>query len=119
MTIQTTLSPTGEKLVTMTAEEYQDLVDARDAAIAMRDISAGTMPTLEDKYVDDYLAAPTHLAFWRKHRAMTQVALAAAVGISQPYLAQIESGARSSADIRVYASLARHLGVRIEDLLED
>jgi len=44
MTIQTTISPDGERLVTMTAEEYQDLIDGRDAAVAMREIAAGTMP---------------------------------------------------------------------------
>ena len=46
MPIQTTISPDGERLVTMTAEEYQDMIDARDAAVAMRDIAAGTMPTV-------------------------------------------------------------------------
>ncbi len=119
MTIQTTTLPDGETLVTMTGEDYQDLVDARDAAIAMRAVAAGALPTIEDKDVDAYLAAPTHLAFWRRHRGMTQAALAEAIGISQPYLAQLESGARGSADIKVYAGLARHLGVRIEDLLEN
>jgi hypothetical protein len=48
MTIQTTISPDGERLVTMTAEEYQDLIDARDAAAAMREIAAGTMPTVAE-----------------------------------------------------------------------
>jgi DNA-binding XRE family transcriptional regulator len=119
MTIQTTTSATGETLVTMTAEEYQDLIDARDAAITMRDIAAGTMPTLEDKYLDAYLAAPTHLAFWRKHRGLTQAKLASQVGISQSYLAQIEGGARTSVDIKIFEHLARQLNVRIEDLLED
>jgi len=46
MPIQTTISPDGERLVIMTAEEYQDMIDARDAAVAMRDIAAGTMPTV-------------------------------------------------------------------------
>jgi hypothetical protein len=44
MTIRTTISPDGERLVTLTAEKYQDLIDGRDAAVAMREISAGTMP---------------------------------------------------------------------------
>jgi transcriptional regulator with XRE-family HTH domain len=37
--------------------------------------------------------------------------------VSQPYLAQLETGRRVSADIAVYAKLAKRLGVRIEDLV--
>src|ERR1700728_228699 len=68
MTIQTTISPDGERLVTLTAEEYQDLIDGRDAAVAMREIAAGTMPTVAEADLDAYLAAPTPLALWHKHR---------------------------------------------------
>ena len=92
MTIQTTISPDGERLVAMTAEEYQDLIDGRDAAVAMREIAAGTMTTVVEADVDAYLAAPTPLAFWRKHRGMAQIELSWAADISQPYLAQLENG---------------------------
>jgi hypothetical protein len=74
----------GKGKVTMSAEEYQDLIDARDHFLAMRDIAAGTLPTVPDDAVDDYLAAPTPLAFWRKHRGLTQADLAGAAGIAQP-----------------------------------
>jgi hypothetical protein len=67
----------------MTADEYQDLIDARDAEAAMRSVEAGTMPTIADADVDAFLAAPTPLAFWRKQRGLTQTELAAAVAISQ------------------------------------
>jgi transcriptional regulator with XRE-family HTH domain len=70
------------------------------------------MPT-----VDAYLAAPTPLAFWRKHRGLTQAALAEAAQVTQPYIAQLESGKKSAADITVYARLAKRLGIRIEDLI--
>jgi len=118
MTIQTTISPDGERLVTMTAEEYQDLIDARDAAVAMREIAAGTMPTVAEADVDAYLAAPTPLAFWRKHRGLTQVELSQAAGISQPYLAQLENGQREGA-VSVYVRLAKLLNVRIDDLVAE
>jgi DNA-binding XRE family transcriptional regulator len=116
MTIQTTISPDGERLVTMTAEEYQDLIDGRDAAVAMRDIAAGTMPAIAEADVDAYLAAPTPLAFWRKHRGLTQIELSQAAGISQPYLAQLENGQPEGA-VSVYARLAKRLNVRIDDLV--
>jgi hypothetical protein len=94
--VQTTISPTGERLVTMTADEYQDLIDARDAEAAMRSVEAGTMPTIADADVDAFLAAPTPFAFWRKQRGLTQSELAAAVAISQPYLHQLENGQRDA-----------------------
>ena len=69
-------------------------------------------------HVDAYLAAPTPLAFWRKHRGMTQVELSQAAGISQPYLAQLENGQRE-ATVPVYARLAKRLRVRIDDLVAE
>jgi DNA-binding XRE family transcriptional regulator len=102
----------------MTAEEYQDLIDGRDAAVAMREIAAGTMPTVAEADVDAYLAAPTPLAFWRKHRGLTQIELSQAADISQPYLAQLENGQREGA-VSVYARLAKLLNVRIDDLVAE
>ena len=79
--------------IILTRAEYEDLVDARDAAMAMRDVASGVMPVLSEAEVDAYLAAPTPLAFWRKQRGLTQTALAGEIGVSQPYLAQIVEGA--------------------------
>ena len=102
--------------VTLTRAEYDDLIDARDHAQAMREIVSGAMETLTAAEVKTYLVAPTPLAFWRKQRGLTQAALAAAVGITQPYLAQIEHDKRSP-DVKNYAKLAKALGVLIDDLV--
>ena len=119
MTIRTITSPDGETLVAMTPQEYQDLVDARDHATAMRQVAADIMPTLTDAEVDAYLAAPTPLAFWRQHRGLTQAELATAAKVSQPYIAQLESHKRKSADIMIYSRIAKRLRVRIEDLIAE
>lgn len=118
MTVQTIVAPSGEELVVLSRREYEDLVDARDHAAALRDVASGATPTLAEDELDAYLAAPTPLAFWRKRRELTQAALSARAGISQPYLAQMESGRRTG-DIETHARLARALGVRIEDLIAD
>jgi DNA-binding XRE family transcriptional regulator len=116
MTIQTTISPTGERLVIMTAEEYEDLIDARDAAMAMRDVASGAMETFSDAEADAYLSAKTPLAFYRRQRGLAQDTLAAAVGISQAYLSQLERGAREGSP-KLLQALAKVLRVRIEDLI--
>jgi DNA-binding XRE family transcriptional regulator len=110
-------TPKGEELVVLSREEYEDLVDARDHALAMAAYARGTDPGLTEAEMDEYLAAPTPLAYWRKRRGLSQTALAAAAGISQPYLAQLETGRRKSADIAVYVRLARRLGVQVEDAI--
>jgi len=104
--------------ITITRAEDQDLIDARDAALAMRDVATGVMPTIPDADVDAYLAAPAPLAFWRRHRGLTQSALTGLVGITQPYLAQIEHGRRGG-DVMLYSKFAHALRVRIEDLVPE
>ena len=110
-------TPRGEELVVLSREEYEDLIDARDHALAMAAYAKGADPGLTDAEMDEYLAAPTPLAYWRKRRGLSQSALAAAASISQPYLAQLESGRRRSADVAIYARLARRLAVQLEDLI--
>ena len=114
---RTLTTPKGEELIVLSREEQQDLIAARDHALAMAAHARGDDPGLTDTEMDPYLAAPTPLAYWRKRRRLTQAKLAAAAGISQPYLAQLETGRPVSADIAVYAKLAKRLGGRIEDLV--
>jgi DNA-binding XRE family transcriptional regulator len=118
MNVRTMVTPKGEELVLLSREDYEELVDAREHARAMTAHARGDDPGVPETEMDDYLAAPTPLAFWRRKRGLTQAALAAASNISQPYLAQLETGRRGSADVGIYARLARKLGLRIEDLLD-
>ncbi len=110
-------TPKGKELVVLSREECEDLIDARDHALAMAPHARGSDPGLTEAEMDKFLAAPTPLAYWRKRRGLSQAALAAAAGISLPYLAHLETGRRKSADIAVYARLARRLAVQVEDLI--
>jgi len=118
MGAQTILSPSGEEMVVISREEYEDLVDARRHEAVMRDVATGRVETLSEDDAAAYLAAKTPLAFWRRKRGLTQAALAQAVGISQPYLAQMEAGVREG-QASLYLGLARRLRVRMEDLVAD
>jgi len=104
--------------VTITREEYEDLIDAREAGRITQLVASGDMPTLSEAEMAAYIVAPTPLAFWRKARGLTQAALAEALGVAQPYVAQLETGRRVG-DVRLYARLAKALKVRIEDLVPD
>jgi DNA-binding XRE family transcriptional regulator len=107
----------GEEKVVLSQNEYEDLIDARDAAISMRDVAAGA-PTLSVEEVEAYIAAKTPLAFWRQRAGLTQAALAQKAGFSQAFLAQIETGVRKG-KASALAKLARALGIRIEDLIAE
>jgi DNA-binding XRE family transcriptional regulator len=102
--------------VNLTQNEYQDLIDSRDHAIAMRDVANGYMPLLTEAETMAFAEARSPLTFWRQRAGKTQSALAEAVGISQAYLAQIETNNRVG-DVTLYVKLAKVLGVRVEDLL--
>jgi len=53
---------------------------------------------------------------WREHRGLTQQQLAEAVGISVPYLSQIESGKRRGS-AEVLAAIAKALELSLDDIL--
>ncbi len=110
-----TIIQDGRKRVIMDHTTYEDLIDARDHAIAMRDVASGA-PTFTEAEAKEYLAAATPLAFWRKRSGKTQAALAAEAGISQPFLAQIETGAREGG-VAVLSRIAQALGIKIDDLV--
>jgi DNA-binding XRE family transcriptional regulator len=116
MAIQTTRGPNGEDMVLLSMDEYDDLVDARGHEGAMRAVASGAMETLSEDAAAAYLAAKTPLAFWRRHRDMTQQALAEAVGVSQAYIAQIETGVREGSPVMV-RDIARVLRIRMEDFV--
>ena len=110
--------------VTISREDYrrllnaqQDLEDFRDVDRAMAEVAAGA-PVFTDAEVGEYVAAATPLAFWRKRSGKTQAALAAEIGVSHASLDQMESG-HEEGSIRVLVKLARALGIKVDDLLDE
>ena len=53
----------------------------------------------------------------RTQRGLTQAQLAERAGISQPYLSQLEAGAKERPAVQIVQKLAQVLGVKIENLL--
>jgi DNA-binding XRE family transcriptional regulator len=116
MNVQFIKTPGGEELAVLSREDFEDLIDARDAALAKREIAAGRMETFCEAETAEYLAAPSPLAFWRKRSGLTQAALADAAGISQAYLAQIEAGDRIGT-VDTCHKLAKALDVPLQYLI--
>jgi DNA-binding XRE family transcriptional regulator len=118
-----TKSPNGEDIVILSRKEYDQLVsskeDRADAAALRRvraDRKTGHSETLTGKEVDELLAAKTPLAFWRKHRGLTQQALSKLSGVAQGFLSEIENGGKTG-DVQTIARIAKALGVSIDDLV--
>lgn len=97
-------TPSGDELVVLPRAEYDALVRAaedaaEDAAdIAMYDrrkadaVGAAALPA---PVSDAILAGDSVIKAWRKYRKMSQSDLAAATGLAQGFISDLESGRRS------------------------
>jgi transcriptional regulator with XRE-family HTH domain len=120
-----TKTPQGDDIVILSRAEYDALAadrrneDAMDAAYAnniLANIESGTETLLTSEQADQLLDARTPLAFWRRHRGMTQKALAKAIGVAQGFISEIESGAKTG-DVQTLAAIAKALAVSLDDLV--
>lgn len=104
--IQMFKTPSGEEMVILSRQEYDDLVaaaadaaeDAADAAIyAARkaELVAGNDTILPAEVSAAVHRGDSRLKAIRKWRGQGQVALAGAAGIAQGHLSDIESGRRN------------------------
>jgi len=115
MSYQTLKTPAGETLVVLPLAEFEALRDAADAAAEIARVDAGA-ETFSDEEAAAFVEAASPVAFFRQRRGLSQVALARAAGLSQSYLAGIESGARKGSAEHL-KRLAEALGVRMEMLV--
>lgn len=111
-------SPSGEELVVLPRQDYEDLVDALAAGRTDADLAGGHEELLSSEDVTALLASPVPLAFWRTKRGKTQAQLALEVGTSEVFLSELERST-ATGDVTLYAKLARSINVQIEDLLSD
>jgi DNA-binding XRE family transcriptional regulator len=118
MTAKFVVTPGGEKLAILPAEEYETMRDALVHQSAMADYRAGRIGALSLDETRALLAAPTPLAFWRAKRGMTQAALAKAAGTTQPHVADLESG-KHGGSLEVMARIAKALKVKVDDLVDE
>ena len=91
-------APDGTEMVVLTAEDFEQLRDlaednddvlAATAALERQRAGGGTMPTEVLKLILDDVHP---VAAWRRHRGLSQAALAEKAGLSQVWISRIERG---------------------------
>ena len=118
MSVKFIVTPGGEKLAILPAQDYEDMRDALLHQNAMADYRAGRSEALTSDEVRKLLEAQTPLAFWRAKRGLTQAALARAAGTTQPHIADLEAG-KHGGSLEVMARIAKALDVKIDDLANE
>jgi DNA-binding XRE family transcriptional regulator len=119
-----TKTPQGEDIVILSRAEYdaltmghgEDAVDAAHANRILAEIESGAETLLTSEQADELLSAKSPLAFWRKHRGMTQEALSKSVGVAQGFISEIENGTKTG-DVQTLAAIARTLAISLDDLV--
>ena len=101
----------GEKMVVLTEEDYEDLMDSIAALKVKLDIAEGRSEFLSLEETKKALSAPTLLAFWRTKRGLELSKVAAAADIGEDELTAFEVGERSP-DKHTLQKLCDALGIR-------
>jgi DNA-binding XRE family transcriptional regulator len=129
MGVQIIRTESGEELVVLSRREYIALL-ARAGDEAAEDemtrilgeefkaaIARGEDVALPEAVWAAIEAGESPVKVLRKHRGLTQAELAAAAGVNQNYVAELEAGRKSSAPETLKA-IARALGVPLDVLVE-
>jgi DNA-binding XRE family transcriptional regulator len=96
-------------------EDAEMLEDIRDYDAAVGAIERGE-ELIPAEIVYALLDGANPIRVWRKYRGFTQQDLAAAAGISPPYLSQLETGKRTGT-AEVLSAVAEALNVALDDLV--
>jgi DNA-binding XRE family transcriptional regulator len=106
-----------DRLVTLAAEAEEDTAASRVVRGSLRALKEGRDVALPKAVVDRLANGENVVRVVREWRDMLQGELAVAVGISQNYLSEVETGRRKGpADLQ--KKLARALGVPVDLLID-
>ena len=101
-----------ERLRTLAREAEEDIGTARLVARAKKEIAGGAI-TLPKAVVDRVASGENPIRVLRQFRDLTQDELATAVGITQNYLSDLETGKRKG-PMALHRKFADALGVPLE-----
>jgi DNA-binding XRE family transcriptional regulator len=118
----------GEELIVMSRRDYvallaragdktaEDEMTGRIVDASLAAMARGEEVALPEKIWAEIEAGKCPVRVLRKHRGLTQAALADAAGVSQAYVAEIETGRKSGAPDTLKA-IARALDVPLDVLV--
>ena len=98
------------------AEEAEMLQDIRDYDSVKAAIERGEEELIPSEVTFAILDGDNPIKVWREYRGITQQQLAEAVGISTPYLSQIENQKRTGTT-EVLKAIAKALKVTLDDIV--
>lgn len=101
-----------ERLKKLADDAMEDIGTARLVARAKKDIAGGG-PLLPKDVVDRLAKGENPIRVLREFRGETQIELAVAVGITQGYLSDLETGNRKG-PMALHQKIAQRLGVSLE-----
>lgn len=96
--------------------ESEILEDIRDFDAVKAAIERGEEELIPAEVVDALLEGENPIRVWRQYRGLTQQKLAEQVGISAPYLSQLETGRREGTP-EVLLNIARILDLSLDDIV--
>ncbi len=117
MNVRYFTDPDGTEMAVLPKMELDGLRDAADHARAIADYRSGRLPGLSPAQALAFAEASSPLAFWRKHRGMTQTQLARAAGIAQSYLSELETGKRAGA-VEIWLRISHVLDLPVEEIVD-
>jgi DNA-binding XRE family transcriptional regulator len=97
-------------------EQAEMLEDIQDINHIKKALESGEEELIPAEVVNALLDYENPIKVWREFRGMTQQQLAKSIGISTPYISQLESGKRE-ASIKVLTAIARIFNVDVDDLI--
>lgn len=108
------------KFAILSIEDYEALVadaEMTEDIRAFDEAKAAADEFVPSELTVRLLDGDSPIRVWREYRRMTQSALAAAAGIGQPFLSQLESGKRSPS-VSVVRAIARALSIDLDEIVD-
>ncbi len=116
-------TPSGERMVVLAIEDFEqlcaaaeDVADIRAYDRAKERLEAGTDEMIPAGFGDRILGGESPVRVWREYRGLSIKQLAASASISAAYLSQIEGGSRNGS-LSTMKALAKGLSLDVDDLM--
>ena len=87
-----------------------------DSDMSKQDSKAGNEELIPSEFADRLIDGENPIRVWREYRKMTQATLAKTIGISTPYLSQLENEDRTPS-LEVLKNIAETLDISLDDLV--